>query len=429
MKLLSLSEFIAERYTPNYNNILLEGGAFGHMAHPFEDFTLTFRDVKEIINLSLQGNLSKEILPQEKLDGQAIAISWKNGRLIAARNKGDRRNYGENGLSVSDVYDKFKNHPKTLRDAFSFAVKDLEKSLSKLNEKELKDIFKEGKRFMHLEILWPDNPNVIEYGVSNLIFHTVTEYNEKGDAIDDIPDDARKLERIIFKVNADIQKHFKIVPPIGIKLPEHIDFSDKQQYFFKKVSKLQSESNLSDNDKIGDYIKYMFINEIKKNDIDSESDEILITGLINRWANGIKSFTIRDIKKHVENAIFLEWILNFDKKEASKKLKEYLFPLEVIFLELGATILKNATGFLAANPDKVVQKIRRDLEASIKKIESSGDVKSLNILQQQMAKIDAIGGFDAIIPSEGIVFVYKDKTYKFTGAFAPVNRIIGLLKF
>ena len=30
---------------------------------------------------------------------------------------------------------------------------------------------------------------------------------------------------------------------------------------------------------------------------------------------------------------------------------------------------------------------------------------------------------------KGLVFKYKGKTYKFTGAFAPVNQIVGLLNF
>ncbi len=40
-----------------------------------------------------------------------------------------------------------------------------------------------------------------------------------------------------------------------------------------------------------------------------------------------------------------------------------------------------------------------------------------------------MGGFDAIVPIEGVVFVFKGKTYKLTGAFAPVNQILGTLKY
>ena len=55
--------------------------------------------------------------------------------------------------------------------------------------------------------------------------------------------------------------------------------------------------------------------------------------------------------------------------------------------------------------------------------------KKLNILKLQLDKLQAIGGTQAIVPSEGIVFKYNGKTYKFTGAFAPVNQITGLISF
>ena len=38
----------------------------------------------------------------------------------------------------------------------------------------------------------------------------------------------------------------------------------------------------------------------------------------------------------------------------------------------------------------------------------------------------ALGGVDKIVPNEGIVFVYKENTYKLTGTFAPLNQILGI---
>ena len=57
------------------------------------------------------------------------------------------------------------------------------------------------------------------------------------------------------------------------------------------------------------------------------------------------------------------------------------------------------------------------------------DLNKLGKLKVQLDRLSAIGGFDAIVPSEGIVFKYNGKTYKFTGAFAPVNQITGMLTF
>ena len=55
--------------------------------------------------------------------------------------------------------------------------------------------------------------------------------------------------------------------------------------------------------------------------------------------------------------------------------------------------------------------------------------KKLNTLRAQLDKLQAIGGVNSIVPSEGIVFKYNGKTYKFTGAFAPINQITGLISF
>ena len=104
-------------------------------------------------------------------------------------------------------------------------------------------------------------------------------------------------------------------------------------------------------------------------------------------------------------------------------------PFEIIFFEVGAEILKNVSGYIAANPNKAVQGVKKKLDAAIKDVKAKKDLKKLNRLKIQMDRLNAIGGLKSIVPSEGIVFKYQGKTYKFTGAFAPVNQITGLMSF
>ena len=73
--------------------------------------------------------------------------------------------------------------------------------------------------------------------------------------------------------------------------------------------------------------------------------------------------------------------------------------------------------------------MRKKLKKAISDVRAGGDLKKLNTLKLQLDKLNSIGGLDAVVPSEGIVFKYKGNTYKFTGAFAPVNQIVGLLNF
>ena len=49
---------------------------------------LTFSDLKTIIINGIGGNLDREDGVTEKLDGQNLMVSWVDGKLRAARNKG-----------------------------------------------------------------------------------------------------------------------------------------------------------------------------------------------------------------------------------------------------------------------------------------------------------------------------------------------------
>ena len=91
--------------------------------------------------------------------------------------------------------------------------------------------------------------------------------------------------------------------------------------------------------------------------------------------------------------------------------------------------MSNLSDFIAANPSKSAQQIRKDLKSAISKVRTSKDPKVLNTLKVQLDRLKAIGGLKAVVPSEGITFVYKGKLFKYTGAFAPANQILGMLKF
>ena len=152
--------------------------------------------------------------------------------------------------------------------------------------------------------------------------------------------------------------------------------------------------------------------------------------LTKRWAFFDKSYKINDIKKDLKDSPkFLDWVISFDKNDHLKWVSQNMKPFETLFFDVGAEILKNISGYLAASPQTAVQKIRKDVMNAIKKVKSGGDIKKIETLKHQLDKLNKIGGLSAIVPSEGIVFKYKGKTYKFTGSFAPINQILGLVNF
>ena len=408
--------------------LLLMGGAAGHMSHPFDDNHLTFGDFKNIINMSLEGKLSREDNVTEKLDGQNLMISYVDGELRGARNKGHLKMFGKTSLNVAGMKSVFSGRGD-IEKAFVGSMKDLENAIGKLSDKQKEKVFGNGSKWMNLEIMYPATANVIDYDVSELFFHGSVEVNEDGTVKSQVTDSARMLEGMIRQANANIQKRFKVSKPVVLNLPKVQDFSKKKKYFLSKLRKLQTIYNLKDNDTLGMYHE-MYWREYIFNAAKQKKYRIprnILEALVKRWAYFNKSFRLD--KKSIKHEKFLGWAKGVDKFDHKKLAYENIKPLELLFLELGAEILKNLEGFLAVNPKKAVQKIKKDLKSAISGLRTSKDIKKIDLLKKNLNKINSIGGTQAIVPSEGLVFKYKGKMYKFTGAFAPVNQIVGALKF
>jgi CRISPR/Cas system-associated endonuclease/helicase Cas3 len=148
-----------------------------------------------------------------------------------------------------------------------------------------------------------------------------------------------------------------------------------------------------------------------------------------RWAFDDKSTNIAMLKKQIDNPEFQNWVTEFDKSDFKKYKKQNLEPFESIFLRLGVLVLQNASNFLAANPNQTVQTIKAEMNQLIGELQSSPNQATLDKLKLELQRIQKLGGFDAIVPAEGVVFTYQGNTYKMTGAFAPVNQILGVLKY
>jgi hypothetical protein len=402
-------------------SLLTEGGAAGHMNHPFDDRDLTFKDLKKLILLSLDGKLNLEKDVTEKTDGQALAVTFKDGKVGAARNKSEILN----PLDVKQVKMKFGGRGN-ITDAFSYAMEDLEKAILSLPEDERMELFQNGKRFVNLEIIYPATKNVIAYGPgAYLQFHGLTEYDEKGKKTTDYPEYGEILQKLIAGVNADVQKYFKIIPPKILTMNRLPDFEKKETYYLNKINQLQKEFKLKDSDEIMKYHQRWWENFINEK-FPTASEEVK-AGLLQRWAYNDKGFRLNG--KSIPDPEVLKSAIEFDKMDFVKQNKKNIYQFEKIFLELGVDVLHNISDYLAVNPKESVQDLRKNIALEIKKIQASGKLEDLEKLEHQLKRIEDMGGFEKIVPAEGIVFVYKGKTYKLTGLFAPVNQLLGLMKF
>lgn len=427
MKILfSFNEFILEKAMKDYGqSLILEGGAAGHMAHPFDDKDLTFGDFKAMVTAGLQGNLSFEEDPTEKTDGQNIFATMKGGQVLFARNKGQLIN----PINLSSITQMFADHPsEAVRKTFIAAANDLSKSLVKLKTDTQEKYFDNGNNFMNMELIFSGNSNVINYDRDVIQFHGLKYTDGNGNITGESGSgSAKELAKILQDVNATVGKIFTIIPPQVLTLRKDLNFSEKLPYFINKIEALRKKYKLTDADEVSRYHEMWWREEIDASFPKSPQD--VKEALIQRWAyDNKKAMDFRQMAKLVD-ATEMEAIKKYDKVDSAKKYKENIRPFEDLFLEFGSVVLKNASNFLAASPDEEMQRLHTQIRTEAGKIKLNGDERQIAKVEVELDRLSRIGGIESIIPTEGLVFKYKGKIYKLTGTFAAINQLLGIIKY
>src|SRR5574344_1997858 len=163
---------------------LLEGGAAGHMSHPYDIVDFTFEDLAELADSLLAG----KVRFKEKLDGQNLFASVDgDGRTIFARNE---RNLRNEPIGLEDISSnpKWEGIPE-VQDAFRAAAETVDSVFRNIPHAALRfnyDDRRDGLRYknwVNLEVIDTRNPNVIPYAESTVSFHrfvtTVWDYSDK----------------------------------------------------------------------------------------------------------------------------------------------------------------------------------------------------------------------------------------------------------
>ena len=424
-RILNFNRFITEKYEVKLNEqLLLEGGAAGHMSHPFDNNDLTFGDFKNMIIGGLQGELNFEEEPTEKTDGQNVFATIQNGEVKFARNKTEL----QTPMSLKDFQNKFEGHAsKLVQDTFQFAAADLATLLIKLPLETQEEVFQNGLNFMNMELIYSANPNVIHYDVDVIQFHGIKKTDGAGNIIGDDNSAAKSVTGVLKSLNANVGKTFTIIPPQVIKLQKDINFEENQAKFLGKLEALKNRYKLTDADAVARYHEMRWREQIEAafGDLPQNIKE----GLLLRWAyDDKKTLNMRSLDKELTKEQS-EAVKTFDKDDVKKKFKENIRPFEDLFLELGSVILKNASNFVAASPDKEMQRLHNEIRTEADKIKLNGDLTQIEKVAKELDRLERIGGIQSIIPTEGIVFSYKGHMYKLTGTFAAINQLMGIIKY
>ena len=416
----NFTEFLNEKLqVNNLESFVFEGGAAGHMMHPFDDHSLTFGNFKQIVKSALQGGLDFEEAATEKTDGQNLFATVKDGQAMFARNKGQMIN----PLDLNGIIKMFTGHAsKLVEETYIFAAKDLAAALPALKDQSM---FANGLNFVNMELIYSKNPNVIYYDRDVIQFHGIIETDGEGNQTGK-QNVAGDLVKALKELKSDVQKTFTIIPPQILKLGKDINFDERVGYYEKAINKLRDTYNLSDGDEVKMYHEAWWRNQIEVNFSDLEPAHK--EGLLLRWAYlDKKTLKLTALKKELtpeQNKA----VKDFDGQR-NKKYKENILPFENLFLELGADVLKNASNFVAANPDAEKARLHDQIRTEAGKIKKNGDLAQIERVEKELKRLEGIGGIESIIPTEGVVFKFKGKTFKLTGTFAAINQLMGIIKY
>lgn len=390
-------------------------GSAGHILSPWEDTDLTFGQIREMITRALRGTLDN---PSEKLDGQNIMATYKNGHVYIARTPKQVRNNGAEAIRWDLIGDYMKT-PES-REAYSTAAEDLQTVFFPIEEEILQEFFDGGKYWLNMELLTPLMENIIPYGKSQLRIHNI----QTEDGVVDREDLFYPLFELILLAQKEIKHTFEVgrTNRVSFRVMNPEEYS-----YLKDLDFLMEGLNLVEGNTLKDFLAiefWEFIDfEFSKT---GEEDFELRKGLIRRWAYSDKSTNITKLLSG-RNPKLVEWVKEIDP-EIEDKRTEFLEPIIELFSKVGFMVLANLWDIASSDPEKSRKSIIAKAQDAINKMKEYRGEKS-KFLKVQYERFLRAGGSSSVSPIEGIVFEFDGKLYKLTGSYLPLLKIISFFRF
>ena len=405
------------------------GALAGHLAHLHENLDFTFGELKSI----LANVVSGEMPVVEKVDGQNIFFAFKvdpdTGSIRTARNKGDLL---KGGMSPDEFSAKWVGHPA--EDAFVNGFAAIEDGLAQLSDSDLEDIFTStvdgGSRFINAEIVYTGNPNVINYGGDYIVMHNLQEFGPEGQLVDvqlSDGDFGSLVQGVESAQQAQDTQSWKVIGPQVTKL-QNLSGTGAQEALEAGINEL----GVSDSMTLGDYVEEKLRTGLVGDlPIPVHKQEALIRRIIDIGQGvGSKDLPLlKDLKTGLNKETQKRVSSMATQTNAMKVLGQILKPVELVIHSLAIEVLSGLVSALTGGHDEEIERLRNELESAKEKIIAAKDAKSDARREMLKTQLGKLGSSENISSSmEGIVFEHPPGSkalYKLTGAFAPLNQIIG----
>lgn len=383
--------------------LVMEGGVCGHVQHLYNDLGITFDDLSEIIHLGFTSNLESSV---EKVDGQPLAMTYRDGKFLFA--------YGKEPKSIDDLeLEFFKDLPKKVYREMCERLENAFKGNPNL------DKWFGGNKLLHMEIISSEMPNMIKYNRDAIVFHYMVTYDENGKVIDKDRDVADEIARELDNNNQRIE----IIGPPRLKMKD-IDFTDVENRLQNELSKMMKRTGLTGHSTLFDYISSQVKSFIA--DAGAKVDDKQANMITRKWLglNRTHQFTERLYKDEDTR----QALIKLDAKEGPEYTTKVYNEIKVFITSICMSILEGLQTYVAKDIPDGAATMRKILNDAIKELRSSGELDNVDKLKYALDRINALGGEKNLFPSEGIMFNFKGKIYKITGMFADYITLSNVIR-
>lgn len=387
-------------------NLLLCGGAYGHLSHLYEALDMTFGELLDVLKAASEGRLENVT---EKTDGINMYFTVIGGELRVATNSGFIRKGGMNREELAVRYaDK-----QQVQEAYLSGYDAMHSVVSRLSSKEIRAYFggKAGVTWYSVEVITSGLSMTISYGKNILAVHLNGSKTVLPDGTEEPGD---------HELASSLGARLEAVTPSGdweVHGPAMVELPAMSLEAYENASRRIAALGVSNSDTIQDYLANVAEASLSANG----AKGAVVAAAAKKMAGFPNQPNLMTFKKQMPPAAYS---LMQNTKEWAK---DAILPIEDIVTDFAVERLRGVSSALMDNSQEEVQRLRTTVEKAIAAIESSGDANAMSVLQREMTKLKSVDNI--VTPMEGIVFHYNGRVLKLTGAFSSFHKLLSLFTF
>ncbi len=382
-----------------------------HISHLIEDRDITLGDIEALATMLAAGLMSVT----EKLDG--VNIVFSSTSKYETRFSRSESDIKKGGMISAVLEAKFAGRD-LVRDTFTRGSSAVCVAVRAFTPLELIQAFEDLRLWYSAEIISTKNPNVVAYDCDSIVLHERPVLRCFGESVFAVVDGepGAGAFRTVLKRVPDMDDN---VRSLGWRVhsPHHVMLRPLNHPTVLNdlrdvISKMGSPQMT-----LQEYLTGRAFDELE----DFHMSEHLLKEAALRLSEAKGCPTLTVLKPRVPSKV------TFMLKNSGEWVSRQLRPLELVIFDFAIEILNGVTPSLVADPIAEAKRIRIKLEESLTLIKNSRNQHAIDYVKPHMEKLRDVSRFTT--PVEGIVFPWKGKLYKLTGAFAPTNAIVGLCRY